>query len=179
LDMIPDNSVDLACSFDSLVHVEPEVIKAYLAQLAKKLKKDGVGFIQHSNVAAYSRKFANQNLIPRTLRVWMQNKGILESHHWRGHRMSAILFEEFCEESGLKCIGQEMVTWATKRTLIDCFSLFTHKDSKWARPNVIVHNPNFMKEASLIKNLSPIYTFSHVPMVRLHEWAQNGQGPRL
>ena len=50
LAMIPDHSVDFVFSFDSLVHVEADVIEAYLRQLVLKLKPNGVGFIHHSNI---------------------------------------------------------------------------------------------------------------------------------
>ena len=41
LAMVTDSSVEFAFSFDSLVHVEADVIAAYLSQLAKKLKPGG------------------------------------------------------------------------------------------------------------------------------------------
>ncbi|MFN7926786.1 MAG: class I SAM-dependent methyltransferase [Blastocatellia bacterium] len=53
LAMIPDASVDFVFSFDSLVHAEAEVLEAYVQQLARKLKPQGVGFIHHSNLGAY------------------------------------------------------------------------------------------------------------------------------
>src|ERR671937_2540807 len=45
LAMVEDESVDLAFSFDSLVHADLDVLASYLDQLARKLKRDGVGFI--------------------------------------------------------------------------------------------------------------------------------------
>lgn len=58
LEMIPDDSIDFVFSFDSLVHAEDDVIKAYTEQLAKKLKDDGVGFIHHSNIGEYLTYFS-------------------------------------------------------------------------------------------------------------------------
>src|ERR1035437_1617743 len=52
LSMIPDGSIDFAFSFDSLVHVDTSVIKAYVAQLISKLSPKGAAFIHHSNLAA-------------------------------------------------------------------------------------------------------------------------------
>src|SRR3954454_12840335 len=49
---VSDASVDFAFSFDSLVHVEDEVIDAYLVELTRVLRNDGVAFIHHSNLAA-------------------------------------------------------------------------------------------------------------------------------
>jgi hypothetical protein len=51
--MIPDHSVDFAFSFDSLLHVEADLIEAYLNQLAVKLKPTGAGLIHHSNIGTY------------------------------------------------------------------------------------------------------------------------------
>ena len=58
LSMISDESIDLVFSFDSLVHAEADVIRAYLNQLAKKLKRNGVGFLHHSNIGEYRRYFS-------------------------------------------------------------------------------------------------------------------------
>jgi hypothetical protein len=41
---VADGSVDLIFSFDSLVHVEADVMLAYLEQLAHKLTPHGIGF---------------------------------------------------------------------------------------------------------------------------------------
>jgi len=55
LAMVEDRSVDFAFSFDSLVHVEADVIAAYLNQLGKKLKPGGFAFFHHSNLESYRR----------------------------------------------------------------------------------------------------------------------------
>jgi hypothetical protein len=54
LDVAVDGSVDFVFSFDSLVHVEMDVIEAYLKQLAAKLTPNGVGFIHRSNLGQYA-----------------------------------------------------------------------------------------------------------------------------
>jgi ubiquinone/menaquinone biosynthesis C-methylase UbiE len=48
-----DDSVDVAFSFDSLVHVERDVMRSYLTHLRKCLKPGGFAFLQHSNLGAY------------------------------------------------------------------------------------------------------------------------------
>ena len=48
-----DNSVDLVFSFDSLVHVEREVMQSYLAALTRCLKPGRFAFLQHSNLGMY------------------------------------------------------------------------------------------------------------------------------
>ena len=46
----PDEAFDLVFSFDSLVHVDLEVMQAYVTQICRKLKPGGVAFIHHSNL---------------------------------------------------------------------------------------------------------------------------------
>ncbi|MCM3900446.1 MAG: hypothetical protein ND866_01955, partial [Pyrinomonadaceae bacterium] len=60
----------------------------------------------------------------------------------------------------LQCISQEPVNWGTDELLIDCFSLFTPKNSLWIRPNNVIENKDFMREAVLIKQQSLLYTLN-------------------
>jgi 2-polyprenyl-3-methyl-5-hydroxy-6-metoxy-1,4-benzoquinol methylase len=168
LAMVPDRSIDFAFSFDSLVHAEADVMRAYLEQLAAKLKPNGVGFLHHSNIGAYRRSFSLSRRIPSVLRDRLIQGRIIDQTHWRAFSMTASLFAGFCEQAGLQCVSQEMVNWATKR-LIDCFSVFTPKSSTWARPNVVVENPGFMREAAMIRRLSRLYGVPGLP--------STGQGP--
>lgn len=140
LAMIGDRSVDFVFSFDSLVHAEPDVIRAYLEQLAVKLKPDGRGFIHHSNLGQYP-----QGTLPDG-RPAFSGKS-----HWRSAGMTAARFAEYCERAGLACIGQELVNWGNDECLIDCFSQFTPRGSKWARQNVMRENAGFMREAHEIR----------------------------
>lgn len=157
LDMVPDGSADFVFSFDSLVHAEADIIDGYLRQLAKKLTANGVGFIHHSNIGKYQQDFRRMDKIPAALKPAMTRRGYIDYNHWRAFSMTARLFEKFCDQHGLQCIGQELVNWGGKR-LIDSFSLFTKKGSVWARPNRVIENPEFMKEADLIKKWSQVYT---------------------
>jgi SAM-dependent methyltransferase len=50
LSAVADNSIDFAFSYDSLVHAEIDVLEAYLRELSKKLRPDGIVFIHHSNL---------------------------------------------------------------------------------------------------------------------------------
>ena len=63
LDAIEDGSIDFVFSFDSLVHAEADVVEAYLAQLERKLRPGGVGFIHHSNLGEFSRFYATYSAI--------------------------------------------------------------------------------------------------------------------
>lgn len=149
---IPDESIDFVFSFDSLVHAEAEVLRAYLMQLAGKLKPNGVGLIHHSNLGAYRFYYAIKRMIPKgTGLLWRM--GLLDNDGLRAISMSANAFEDGARKAGLQCISQEIINWGSKR-LIDCLSIFTLVGSKWARPNVIIENPCFMKEAEDIRTLS-------------------------
>ena len=63
----------------------------------------------------------------------------------------------YAEENGLQCISQELVTWKTRRVLIDCISTIVKKDSIWFRDNKVFKNVFFMKEAKNLFNLSQLY----------------------
>jgi hypothetical protein len=148
LSMIEDRSVDFAFSFDSLVHAEPEVLRAYVEQLAVKLRPDGVGFVHHSNAGALRRVSGLSKRIPRRLFPALVRSGIaVNLGAWRDERMSAALFREYCEQAGLVCISQELVSWEHGPYLLDSFSMFTPHGSRWARPTRIVRNPMFVAEA--------------------------------
>ncbi|MBA3830885.1 MAG: class I SAM-dependent methyltransferase [Chthoniobacterales bacterium] len=121
LAMIPDKSIDFVFSFDSLVHVSREIVEAYLGQLTEKLKDDGVGFIQHSNLGEYAPSIAER--LPRRARKLLIKAKILEQDHQRARDMTAELFRSFCAAHGLKCVCQELVNWRGRR-LVDCFTTF-------------------------------------------------------
>jgi hypothetical protein len=156
--MIQDKSIDFVFSFDSLVHAEAAVIEAYLNQLAIKLQPNGIGFIHHSNLGKYQQAFSLIDKIPSELRELVINRTFFASTHGRAGSMTAELFKHYCDQAGLHCISQELVNWGTADLLIDCFSVFTPKDSTWVRLNNVIENRDFMKEAGFIKQLSPLYT---------------------
>lgn len=155
LAMVPDRSVGLVFSFDSLVHAEADVLKAYITQLSKKLRPDGVGFIHHSNLGAYRFYYSMKSMIPRGKGL-LWRVGLLDNDGLRAISMTADLFERYAQEAGLQCISQEIVNWSSKR-LIDCLSIFTPVASKWARPNAVLRNPDFMIEAQYVRRLSRLY----------------------
>jgi hypothetical protein len=157
--MIQDRSIDFVFSFDSLVHVEAEVIEAYLNQLSTKLQPNGVGFIHHSNLGKYQQALAAVESISSEIKDLVVNRIFLAPTHWRAASMTAELFADYCDHADLQCISQELVNWGTDELLIDCFSMFTPKNSIWARPNNVIENKEFMREAILIQQtLSQLYT---------------------
>lgn len=158
LDFIQDNSVDFVFSFDSLVHADPEVMDNYLKQLSHLLKKDGVGFIHHSNLGDRSTYISRREYIMERVNklVPMFNLQKPLNTHRRDPYMTAALFEIYCNKYNLSCISQEIIPWG-ETTHLDCISLFTSDESKWARPNLKYVNDRFMKEAHYIAKLSRLY----------------------
>jgi SAM-dependent methyltransferase len=143
LEMVPDGQVDLAFSFDSLVHCERDVLEAYIGELARKLSPNGVAFIHHSNVGAYAD--------PKTGELTCTNLAR------RGIDMSAELFQSFCREAGLRCVVQELVNWQPGEQFNDCFSVATPLGSKFERHTLVRQNPDFMKEAANLGKIAAYY----------------------
>lgn len=153
LAMIPSNSIDFIFSFDCLVHAECEVMEGYVNELPRILRADGVGFVHHSNLGQHERELAAIQRVPDESREQVFKK----QYHWRATTMTAERFANYCEKADLQCVSQELVNWGTEHLLIDCFSLFTPKGSKWSKPNRVFENPEFMKEARMIKSRSSLY----------------------
>jgi hypothetical protein len=109
-------------------------------------------------MGVYQQAFSLIEKIPGELRDLIVNRIFLGPTHWRAASMTAKLFADYCDNAGLQCISQELVNWGTDGLLIDCFSLFTPKNSIWSRPNKVIENSEFMKEAHLIRKLSHVYT---------------------
>ena len=181
LAMIPDQSVDFAFSFDSLVHAEADVLEAYVGELARILTPQGVGFLHHSNAAPYAWYFtlfqskrwaggskeagepepsqSERSMLRRALsrvKHGLIKARIIANDHSRGMSMSADHFQRFCDQSGLRCIGQEL-TNGDGRMLIDCFSTFTRPGSVWDRPYRRVENHSFPEEIRRLSAISDLY----------------------
>lgn len=142
LDMLSDDAYDFVFSWDSLVHVESDVLQAYMKSLRKKMKNGGFGFIHHSNLVSYRDQESDELTVPNL--------------HWRAETMSAELFREYCDKAGLRCISQEIVSWGGD-ILSDCFSLFIKEEKKKSKKIVIEENKDFMKEAFRLKHLSEFF----------------------
>ena len=158
LHMIADESIDFVFSFDSLVHAEADVIEAYLAQLAQKLKPNGVGFIHHSNLGAYRVRWSLiQRAVPTRLRRRLVKRGWLTSFGMRAPSVTAELFATYSERAGLPCVSQELIRWKGS-LLLDCFSVFAKPASIWARPNRVYRNQKFVEEVANTGCLSSLYS---------------------
>jgi hypothetical protein len=50
-------------------------------------------------------------------------------------------------------VAQEKVNWERGSYLIDAFSVFTPRGSRWERPRAVVNNPLFRAEAKRMARL--------------------------
>lgn len=126
-----DETVQFVFSFDSLVHVEQEVMDGYLAELARVLSADGVAFLHHSNMAAYAPEEVGRR-IP----------------HWRSGSVSAQSVAQSATGVGLVCFRQELITWGTDHEFLsDSFTWIARTGSGYDHPREVVVNSTFMEEA--------------------------------
>jgi len=132
LSMIPDSSVDFVFSFDSLVHADPDVCRAYIQQIAKKLGPEGYGFLHHSNLGKY--------------RDQLDDSTTYLVEHWRDRNMTGELMIQYCEEAHLSCFRQELLNWRDSPWLIDAFSYIAPEGSRLAAPTEVIEHPDFMSE---------------------------------
>jgi SAM-dependent methyltransferase len=155
LPMVGYASIDFAFSFDSLVHAESDVLAAYMYELARVLKPDGVAFLHHSNIGAYPRqtRFARR-IKSRLLHGPLTRRGlIINMPAWRAESVTAESVAEQAASAGLACIAQEKVNWEFGRHLIDAFTVVTRPGSRWERPGEVVENPRFIDEAVRMRRL--------------------------
>jgi len=164
LDAAEDNSIDFAFSFDSLVHVEADVLAAYFKELTKKLTVDGVAFLHHSNLAEYDgvalkiSKALWTKPKPWPVGVILKKLQISDWDGWRAPSVSANIVSHLATEAGLSCIRQEVINWGqNKKRLIDCLSTLTRKGSRWDQPQIQIRNPHFMSEAASARAISSLY----------------------
>ncbi|MFI4889458.1 MAG: class I SAM-dependent methyltransferase [Steroidobacterales bacterium] len=118
---IDSGSATLVYCWDAMVHFEPEVVEAYLQEIARVLAPGGRGFIHHSN--------------------WTRGQGqdFKTQPHWR-NVMSRDQFGGYLRACGLEIISQDIIDWdeskpwwktlwglrPSKRPFpaIDCISVF-------------------------------------------------------
>ena len=162
LAMVDDDSIDFAFSFDSLVHVEADVLEAYLAQLARKLRPDGVAFIHHSTAGDYGVLNAVVRRMPERLRRPLVNRGaLIDAYAWRAESVTARGVAEQCERVGLACVSQEKINWEHGGPfLLDALSLITPRGSCWDRPRRLGRNLSWRRDAA---RMASHYALSSFP----------------
>jgi len=176
LPTVAERSVDLCFSFDSLVHADPDVLASYVRELARVLSDDGIAFIHHSNRGGLNSETRVRDRVSWRVdqaRRWtIGHAGLSRAIRsvtspsmrqrawrtgWRSETMSAAAFEQMTAEAGLRCVGQELISWTGTHRLIDCISLATRPGSRWDRPNLIVRNHAFVDEAVSAGLRAPVF----------------------
>jgi ubiquinone/menaquinone biosynthesis C-methylase UbiE len=157
LAVVDDESVDFVFSFDALPLVDQSTIEAYLTQLPRVLKPNGVAFLHHSNLGRYrrrSRLFAGMPKLELVLRRlgWMER-----DLHWRDPSVSAELVENLASLHGLRCASQEIFRWGTKRLFIETFTVLVRELSDWRRECVRLENDWFDREVANLSRLARLY----------------------
>jgi ubiquinone/menaquinone biosynthesis C-methylase UbiE len=143
LNMATDNSVDFIFSFDSLVHVEMDVLDSYIKEFSRILNQNGVAFIHHSNLGSYQREVEEQALDP----------------NWRGTSVTYEKVFKSCEKNNLRCITQEIVNWGNSpEYLIDCFSLVCRKSAYPNHPYKLYQNGGFNIEQAALRRIYQNYS---------------------
>lgn len=130
--MIPDDCVDFCFSFDSLVHVELDVLAEYCQQIVKKLARDGVAFLHHSNAL-----------------MGVDNVEELYPQRGRATTVSSRAIKEVIERNGGKVLIQEEINWQSQKR-IDCLTTFSKNTSYSYLTYTLIENNNFMREMELI-----------------------------
>lgn len=154
---VGDASIDFAFSFDSLVHADQDVLTAYMAELRRVLKPEGVAFIHHSNLGAYAHRYALLGKVPRLL-GGLRRLRVLQRVHMRDAGVSAESVAAAAEANGLRCIGQEITPWLERRsTMIDCMSLIVPAESAADRSNRVVRNRQFHREPRYVARVAQVY----------------------
>jgi hypothetical protein len=131
--MIPENVIDFVFSFDSLVHVELDVVGNYCEQINKKLNHFGVAFLHHSNAL-----------------MGVDNVEALYPQRGRATSVSSTGIKEIIEQTGGKVLLQEEVNWQSKKR-IDCMTTFCKSTSYPDLTYKRIENDNFMTEMDLIR----------------------------
>ena len=138
LPFVAASSIDFAFSFDSLVHVELDVIGAYLGELARVLRPGGAAFLHHSNLA--DARAAAGAEVPNP--------------HWRAESVGAEAVASAARGVGLDCVTQERLCWGGD-VLNDCFSTFVRRAP--AGPTERREHREFMREPALASELAAAY----------------------
>ncbi len=137
LDAAPDEHFDLVFSFDSLVHVEVDVMESYIPQILRKITPTGVAFLHHSNFASLGRKAKND--------------------HARGASVSGQIVAKIIERAGGKVLLQEQINWGGP-LLTDCLTLLGRQEHPGKGPTVHIKDARFMDEAFIIRDMQAPYS---------------------
>lgn len=139
LPMVANNSVELAFSFDSLVHVDISTMTSYIKELLKKLTNDGVAFIHHSNLYDTPEHIVN-NTLP----------------HNRDNSVSAAKVREIIKKLDGHTYIQEILDWGGCND-IDAITVFGRESKRINAENVPFHNNMLMQHSAYSKEVISKY----------------------
>lgn len=157
LGMIEEESVDFVFSFDALPLVDESTMAAYIAQLSRILRKEGVAFLHHSNLGAYRHWNGLMRRMPR-LGDLLRRLGFPERDlHWRDPSVSSEAVSHCAVMQGLRCISQETFRWGTRFLSVEGFSVLVRQDSSRDRECRRLHNRSFDVEVANLAKLARLY----------------------
>jgi ubiquinone/menaquinone biosynthesis C-methylase UbiE len=143
LAFLPDASIDLVFSFDSLVHTDREVIGAYLGEIERVLHVGGHAMIHHSNLAAVLEERAHR---------------ADDNFHMRARDVRAEIVADMASRlETLECRTQELISWDESLRLIDCISTFVRSVPRSQAPADRFRNPDFYPRARELRALAARY----------------------
>jgi Methyltransferase domain len=110
LPFIKNSSISFVYSFDSMVHFDKTIVKAYLSEFSRVMSSGAKGFVHHSNLGESQ---------PDT--DWAKN-------HGNRSDMSAKIFADYCREFGLVVEKQVFHGLAEGRGMdrLDCVTVFSN-----------------------------------------------------
>lgn len=142
---IDDGSIDLAFSWDSLVHADVDALEGYVADLARKLAPRGVALLHHSNLAACR--------LPGGAFAADMDQAV---NGWRATSVSAERFRELCRANGLACPVQEIFPWSRPEVESDCLSLVVRGQASAASSWRVIRT-NMPGEMAIARCLRELY----------------------
>jgi len=133
-----DGEFDFVFSFESLVHVEADVMTSYIAQTLQKLRQTGVAFFHHSNALEFAEQLPDP--VPGS----------------RARSVSGESVRQIIKTHGGRLLVQELINWIGD--MPDCFTLFARRDYPSGAEPVILRNNEFYVETSLIREFHSYYS---------------------
>jgi ubiquinone/menaquinone biosynthesis C-methylase UbiE len=103
---IPDASVTLLYTWDAMVHFDSDVVRGYLRETKRVLRRGGHGFFHHSNWTGNAGGFVG-------------GTGNTGPHH--RNFMHERLFAHYAKKEGLDVLRQQVIDWSHPE--LDCISL--------------------------------------------------------
>lgn len=143
LGMIESASVDLAVSWESLVHAERGTVSAYLAELARTLRPGGIGLIHHSNLGEHAHQLSGDE------------PGALTA----GRRtcQTAERFVMDCRGAGLRCRTQEIISWNDNGLWTDCLSVIERDPANVSAAPRVIRRLDWRVEQAVARTLGELY----------------------